>query len=150
MSVERFTDLGETLTNVKDTLKVLMGDVDKLGTTDPEKVLALTLVASIWKNCTVLQDHLATRRARMEEDPSKIPEISQEDHGEFRSMFVIAHPDVLLNPRKEPRKKFVERINRDFQVHGCIPFYELGELRVRSETLAPKVLREEHRGAPHY
>ena len=78
MSVERFAVLGETLTDVKDTFKVLIRDENKLGATDPEKVLALTLVASIWKNCTVLQDHFATRRARMEEDPSKIPEISQE------------------------------------------------------------------------
>lgn len=32
----------------------------------------------------------------MEEDPTKIPEMAQEDHAEFRARFVRNHPDIVL------------------------------------------------------
>ena len=74
----------------------------------------------------------------MEEDPTKVPEIPGDDHAEFRDQFVTRHPDVLLPHHREPHKKPVERIQRDFLVHGSVPFYEVGELRTRSETLVQK------------
>ena len=74
----------------------------------------------------------------MEEDPTKVPQIPGDDHAEFRDQFVTRHPDVLLPHHREPHKKLVERIQRDFLVHGSVPFYEVGELRARSETLVQK------------
>ena len=74
----------------------------------------------------------------MEEDPHKVPELSQETHGDFRALFLLAHPDSVINSWNEPHKKFVERINRDFTVNGTVPFYEVGEMRTRSETIAQK------------
>lgn len=71
----------------------------------------------------------------MEGDPSKVPEIPGDDHAEFREQFVAAHPDVLLPPHREPHRKLVERIQRDFLVHGPIPFYQVGESRTRSEQV---------------
>ncbi|CAE7892640.1 unnamed protein product, partial [Symbiodinium sp. KB8] len=42
----------------------------------------------------------------------------------FRDRFVRLHPDVILIDAKEPHKKFVERLSRDFLIHGIVPFYE--------------------------
>ena len=83
-----------------------------------------------------MQDHFAARRAKMEEDPSKVPEIHGEDHAEFRETFVKRRPDVLLPPHREPHRKFVERVQRD--CHGFVHFYEVGEIRTRNEQIAQK------------
>ena len=74
----------------------------------------------------------------MEEDPSKVPEIPGEDHAEFRETFVARHPDVLLPLHQEPHRKFVERVQRDYLVHGFVHFYEVGEIRTRNEQIAQK------------
>ena len=74
----------------------------------------------------------------MEEDPHKVPELSQETRGDFRAQFMTAHPDAVVNSWNEPHKKFVERINRDYTVNGTAPYYEVGEMRTRSETIAQK------------
>ena len=78
-------------------------------------------LAAVWHSCHALQGQFATRRARMEEDPNKVPEMAQEDHAEFRARFVTAHPDVILLDAKEPHKKFVEKVSRDFLVHAWFP-----------------------------
>ena len=74
----------------------------------------------------------------MEEDPSKVPEIPGEDHAEFRETFVQNHPDVLLPIRREPHRKFVERVQRDYMVHGFVHFFEVGEIRTRNEQVVQK------------
>lgn len=125
LSIEQFAMLGDTIAVVKDTLKVIIGDDSLLGPDQAARELALTSLASIWKSCSTLQEHFASRRAKMEEDPTKVPEIPGDDHAEFREQFVSKHPDVLLPHHREPHRKFVERIQRDYLVHGSVPFYEV-------------------------
>ena len=36
------------------------------------------------------------------------------------------------------RKKFVERIHRDYAVHSSVPFYHVGEIRTRFETITQR------------
>ena len=138
LTVETMAMLGDTIAAVKATLKTVIADDTLLGADAAEQELALTHLAAIWKTCSSLQEHFASRRAKMEEDPSKVPEIPGDDHAEFREQFVGRHPDVLLPHHREPHRKFVERIQRDFLVHGSVPFYEVGEMRLRSETVAQK------------
>ena len=137
-SVETFAMLGDTIAMVKQTLKTLIPDVTKFGTDGPAQELALTSLAAVWKTCSTMQDHFAARRAKMEEDPSKVPEIPGEDHAEFRETFVARHPDVVLPIHREPHRKFVERVQRDHLVHGFVHFYEVGEIRTRNEQIAQK------------
>lgn len=85
LSVDNMAVLGDNLKDMKDMFKDIIGDESKLGGTDPEISLAYNKIAAVWRNCMVLADHFATKRARMEEDPSKVPEIAQEDHSEFRA-----------------------------------------------------------------
>eukprot|EP00913_Durusdinium_trenchii_P022513 g21148.t1 len=138
LSVETFAMLGDSIGAVKTTLKTIIGDDTLLGADAAAQELALTSLAAIWRTCSTLQEHFASRRAKMEEDPSKVPEIPGDDHAEFREQFVLKHPDVLLPHHREPHRKFVERIQRDFLVHGSVPFYEVGEMRTRSEQIAQK------------
>ena len=138
LTVETFAMLGDNIAAVKTTLQAMIPDATDLGPDGPSQELALTSLAAVWKTCSTMQDHFAARRARMEEDPPKIPEIPGEDHAEFREIFVGRHPDVLLPHHREPHRKFVERVQRDFLVHGSVKFYEVGEIRTRNETIAQK------------
>ena len=138
LSVETFAMLGDSITAVKTTIKALIADHTKLGADGPAQELALTSLAAVWKTCSTMQDHFAARRAKMEEDPSKVPEIPGEDHAEFRETFVARHPDVVLPLHREPHRKFVERVQRDHMVHGFVHFYEVGEIRTRNEQIAQK------------
>ena len=72
----------------------------------------------------------------MEEDPRKIPEIPAEDHAEFRELFVRSRPDMLLTYHREPHQKLVDRIHRDYMVHGAVALYEVAELRTRSDQIS--------------
>ena len=137
-TMETFAMLGDTIPTVKATLKAIVADENKFGVTVAQQELALTSLAAVWKICSTMQEHYANRRAKMEEDPSKVPEIPGDDHAEFREQFVTSHPDVLLPPHREPHRKLVERIQRDFLVHGAIPFYQVGEFRTRSEQVVQK------------
>ena len=121
-NVETVAMLGESITAVKTTLRTIVADEDKLGATEAAREISLTSLAAVWKMCSTLQEHFAARRAKMEEDPTKVPEIPGDHHAEFREQFVARHPDVLLPPHREPHRKLVERIQRDYMVHGAIPF----------------------------
>ena len=44
-------------------------------------------------------------------------------------------PKIVLTYMREPRRKFVERIHRDYMVHGAVAFYEVAEMRTRSDRL---------------
>ena len=138
LNVETFAMLGDTIAAVKTSIRTIVTDPAKLGTDAPAQELALTNLAAVWKICSTMQDHFAARRAKMEEDPSKVPEIPGEDHAEFRDTFVARHPDVLLPLHREPHRKFVERVQRDYLVHGFVHFYEVGEIRTRNEQIAQK------------
>eukprot|EP00435_Cladocopium_sp_Y103_P068259 s92_g31.t1 len=137
LSVEVFAMLGDTATAVKNSLQTLIPTA-ALGADPAAQELSVMQLAAVWHSCFALQGQFASRRARMEEDPNKIPEMAQEDHAEFRSRFVTAHPDVILLDAKEPHKKFVEKLSRDFLVHGMVPFYTVAKIRTRADSIVQK------------
>ena len=94
LSIEVVAMLGDTAAAVKATLKTLV-DAAALGADEAARELSLMQIAAVWHACHALQTQFATRRAKMEEDPSKVPEMAQEDHAEFRGRFVRNHPDVV-------------------------------------------------------
>ena len=71
--VERMAMLGDSIASVKATLKAIVGDDTKFGADAPAQELSLTLLTAVWRSASVLQEHISARRAKMEEDPSKIP-----------------------------------------------------------------------------
>ena len=138
LNIETVAVLGENHAAVRASFIRLIGGEEQLGGDDQTRELRLIQVVTVWNSCQALNTCFAQRRAKMEEDPHKVPELSQETHGDFRALFLLAHPDSVINSWNEPHKKFVERINRDFTVNGTVPFYEVGEMRTRSETIAQK------------
>ena len=138
LSIEVVAVLGDSHDSVRRNFAMLIGGEEHLGSSDQIKTLRIIQVIAVWTSCSHLNACTAQRRAKMEEDPHRIPEIPQEDHGDFRSRFVSAHEDMILNMWNEPHKKFVERVHRDYIVNGSIPFYEVGEMRTRSEVIAQK------------
>jgi hypothetical protein len=138
LNIETVAVLGENHAAVRTNFVRLIGGGDTLGATDQVQELRLLQEVTVWNSCQALNTCFAQRRAKMEEDPHKVPELSQETHGDFRAQFMLAHPDAVVNSWNEPHKKFVERINRDYTVNGTVPFYEVGEMRTRSETIAQK------------
>ena len=139
LTVEMFAMLGQDLSSAKETLRKLWeADMSPLGADAASQELSVMSLAAVWQAAQALQTQFASRRARMEEDPNKIPELSQEDHAEFRDRFVRAHPDVILIDAKEPHEKFVERLSRDFLIHGIVPFYEPAEIRARADVIVVK------------
>ena len=112
LTVDMFAMLGESITGVKTTLLNLVPDKAKFGPDDPAVELALTSLAAVWKTCSVMQEQFATRRAKMEEDPSKVPEMLGDDHAEFREQFVARHPaffsHTIVNPIASSWKEFRE------------------------------------------
>ena len=100
LSIEVVAMLGDTAAAVKESIKTLV-DAAALGADEAARELSLMQIAAVWHACHALQTQFATRRAKMEEDPSKVPEMAQEDHAEFRGRFVRNHPDVVLLDAKE-------------------------------------------------
>ena len=137
LKVEFVAMLSDTSATVKTNLRTMIEEA-KLGTTPAEIELSLMQLSAVWQACSALQNQFATRRARMEEDPNKVPEMAQEDHAEFRARFVTAYPDVILLDAKEPHKKFVEKLSRDFLIHGMVPYYQASEIRTRSDNIVQK------------
>ncbi|CAE7809987.1 unnamed protein product, partial [Symbiodinium necroappetens] len=113
LTVEMFAMLGQDLSSAKETLRKLWeADMSRGGCCGPGAV-----------------GHVAG---------GGVAGGPQEDHAEFRDRFVRVHPDVILIDAKEPHKKFVERLSRDFLIHGIVPFYEPAEIRTRADVIVVK------------
>ena len=106
LSVEIMAMLGDTSATAKEQIKALIRE-DDLGDIQAKRDLSAMQLAAVWQACQALQTQFASRRARMEEDPNKIPEMAQEDPAEFRARFVRNHPDVVLLDSQEPHMQEV-------------------------------------------
>ena len=119
---------------------------DRLGPDEQAREATLIQLAACWRKCRALAESRDTRRACLEEDPHKIPEMGVQEYGQKRATFVANHRDVLLTDFCEPHKRFLERFDRDFTIHEVIPAYEIGEIRLKSEHIAQKNEHEGSRG----
>ena len=86
---------------------------------------------SAWKKSKTHPEHDETLKNKLRQDPSLIPEIAD---GEY-NRFVERHPDLNI---REPHKKLIERMLRDQIIHDVIPAYNIGEMKLRSETVVHK------------
>ena len=136
-SVESFAMLGDDLKSAKTTLKTITASAP-LGVNESEIEVALLALAAVWQTCHTYQAQMAQRRANLELDPNKVPEMSSDDHASFRTRFLNNHEDMVLVDQNEPHKKFVEKISRDFLVQAIVKFYEVAEMRTKDETITQR------------
>ena len=55
------------------------------------------------------------------------------EFAEMRKKFMEAHPELRLDARVEPHRRFIETLLRDRLMHGRIPFVELSKCYVRGD-----------------
>ena len=137
-SIEMISVLGDSHDKVRARFTTICGGDAALGATEALREKALLWACAIWTACCKLHEVSSTQRAKMESDPNIIPSVPRDDVADFRARFAGAHPDIVLLDSKEPHKKFIERLNRDFMVDSMVPCYEVGEFRRRSEQIASK------------
>ena len=77
LTVDTVSVLGDTNAGVRTTVVALVGE-GNLGGSEAEKTASLLSFCSVWQACSALQQYTASRRARMEEDPQKVPELGGE------------------------------------------------------------------------
>ena len=133
ITIRKFAMLGQTEDKFEQRMSSILGP--DLGGDQPTKDLNLTMLAVVWKSCQVSTEFEFTQRARLQEDPNKIPELASSDAGDMRERFWRAHPDVILTSSNEPHKKLIEIVNRDLAVLGVMKFYELGAIRVKKDEV---------------
>ena len=139
LTFDRIAQLGEDPATVRKTFsRIVDGDV-KLGENVAEQECNWLTVLAVWQSCKVLVSAMASRHTKILDDPTICPALPQDDHIDFRERFILVHPDMIMVECREPHKKFVERISRDVALYGSVPFYEVGEMRLRSETIAQKI-----------
>lgn len=126
--------VSDNLDGFKSNIERLL-TTQALGATEEEKEASLIALGSAWRKCSSMAMARDSRRTRLEEDPHQIPEMGTADVGQMRIAFTTNHPDAVITEHKEPHKRFVERMDRDFTVNELIPVYELGEVRLRSDNI---------------
>jgi hypothetical protein len=140
-SIEKVASLGSDLTGFKKVAEKVFHEALPPGD-EPDRVaereLILTFFGTVWYQCQNLAKARADQRVRMEEEPHKVPEIPTPQYTDMRDRFVARHSDIILSYDIEPHKKFIEKMIRDHTVIGVLPFYELGEIRVRAEKIVPR------------
>ena len=136
LTVDRFASIGHDQTTFRTNLLAIFGDA--LGEGEGARQMSATFLTAVWRKADKLAEVTAQRRAKLEEDPHKIPEIPAPQYADMRARFAATHPDVLLSMEREPHKKLIERLLRDWVVGGSLPYYELGEVRLRSEKIVAR------------
>ena len=134
-SITKFALLGKDQATFENKIETLLAT--DIGS-DAQKIQNVTLLAVVWDGCRSVKEFKLTQKMRLQEDPHRIPEIHSTDFSDMRERFLTAHPDVLLTDHNEPHKKFIEKVDRDLQVHGTVQYYELSECRVRKDKIVPK------------
>lgn len=98
---DSWSAIADFQSDFKEAVKGLVTEAD-LSVDERSRNATLILLTAAWKKCTALASCLDTRRARLEEDPHRIPEIGVQDHSQMRTNFQARHPDVILVDFKEP------------------------------------------------
>ena len=93
---------------------------------------------------TVNITRLATSGCSAETSPnthaqSHVTRIRRKSKDWRRRFCTRAHPDVMLTDFREPEKRFLDRISRDTLVHDVIPVCQLGNIRLRRESIIQKM-----------
>ena len=138
LAYERIAMLGKDEDQVRISCAKIIKNEDQLGHDSSEIECGWLTIFAVWLACRSLMTAMASRHAKMLDDPSIVPSLPNDDHIDFRTRFMSAHPDSVLIVSREPHKKFTERLNRDMAVTGSVLFYELGEIRTRAEQIVQK------------
>ena len=139
LTSDRISQLGQDPASVRKTFSLIIDGDDKLGAHLSEQECNWLTVLAIWQSCKKLVSAAASRHAKIFEDPTNCPALPHDVHVDSRARFMLVNPDMIMIEGREPHKMFVERISRDVVLHGSVPFYEVDEMWLRSDTIDRRV-----------
>ena len=136
LTAEMFAMLGQDLSSAKATLRKLWeADMTPLGADAASQELAVMSLAAVWQAAPSSADPVRLSSCedgrRPEQDPRALARRScrVSEIVSFESI-----QDVILIDAKEPHKKFVERLSRDFLIHGIVSVLRAGRDQDASGT----------------
>ena len=129
-----FDGISDTLTGFKESISTFFEEAE-LGATPPARILSLTRMGTAWEFARSLVKEKEANRARLLEDPNRIPEISVTEYTNYRKAFLDAHPEHFLTEHRDPNKRFGEKVRADIIRHGILQFCDLGEVVLKSENV---------------
>ena len=109
LDADTWAAVAETLESFKTNIARLLNEQSLGADNSPTREANLIYLAAAWRKCRALAEGRDTRRARLEEDPHRIPEMGIQEYGQKKINFVALHPDVLLTEFREPHKRLIHR-----------------------------------------
>ena len=95
--------------------------------------MRLIRLSACWSDTAEIRQTAVKAMAKVLEDPSKVPVITETDFTAMRKKFREAHPELRFDGKVEPHRRFVETLKRDVLLHGRVPFVELTRMYVRAD-----------------
>jgi hypothetical protein len=95
-------------------------------------------IKAMWDQARIFASELGAMKARYREDPSRIPVTPEHERLVARATWCNTHKDHDLNKHNEPHPRFVDRVKRDWYVHGKVQLYHLTDIRTASDKMSAK------------
>ena len=95
-------------------------------------------IKALWDSAKAQAATLDLQQAKYAEDPTKIPMIAENERLLMRANWVAAHPTHELSDYNEPHPRFLEKVRRDWIIHGRVVLYDLLEIRVKHDKVITK------------
>ena len=136
LSVELFAAAGN---DPSESSKRIASHIDMAMPQDAiQKDLELLKLAAICSACSTMTTNKATLEAKYSDDPAKIPVVPEHERTLMRVAWKAAHPELDLHEHNEPHPRLVDRVKRDWVVHGRVLHYALTDIRVRADVILYK------------
>eukprot|EP00971_Amphidinium_carterae_P275780 5472335-Amphidinium_carterae.1 len=85
VSIDHIASISDSLSGFKDAITVMFEG--HLGDKDADKQLNLMYLATLWRKASTISSEQDKRRARLEEDPDRVPEIQAQQYASMREAF---------------------------------------------------------------
>jgi hypothetical protein len=135
ISVELLANAGDSATAALNTITGLVTEGWPEGSGRPMEEIKLK---AVWDAARQIATSKGQQAAKYAEDPSKIPSIPENERVVMRQAWTAAHRGHDLHDWNEPHPRFLDRVKRDWQLHGRVPFYEISEIRVVADKVITK------------
>ena len=134
-SVEFWASLGSTAESAISQLKTCAPDIPFSENAADRAVETLSLQA-VWNAAVQIDKIRVERVSKIEEDPSKLPTIPDQERQMMRLKWKQDHPDLSLAPHWTPHDRFVDTIARDLRLKGRVLLYNIQEFRLETDRIS--------------
>ena len=101
----------------------------------PGREMLKIRLRAVFQGCANFAKGRLDRVQKLEEDPSKLPSIPDQERVQMRLKWNADHSELPLTVYTQPHDRFLDRLRRDFLLQGRVPLYALSEVRVKNDTI---------------